>query len=167
MGRFLGCQTRCKLLKYMSLKDKITEDMKAAMKSGDKIRLETVRSVRALILEFEKSGTDKIMSPDDEMKMLITAAKKRREAMDIYTQNNRPELAEKEAAELAILQEYLPKQLSREEIESRVAAVITEVGAAGPQDTNKVIPLLMKELKGKADGKLIQEIVKEHLGNLS
>jgi uncharacterized protein YqeY len=151
----------------MSLKDKITEDMKAAMKSGDKIRLETVRSIRALILEFEKSGVDKVMSPDDEMKMLVTATKKRREAMDIYTQNNRPELAEKEAAELAILQEYLPKQLSREEIESRVAAVIAEVGAAGPQDTNKVIPLLMKEMKGKADGKLIQEIVKDRLSKLS
>jgi uncharacterized protein len=140
--------------------------MKAAMKSGDKIRLETVRSIRALILEFEKSGADKVMSPDDEMKMLVTATKKRREAMDIYTQNNRPELAEKEAAELAILQEYLPKQLSREEIESRVSAVIAEAGAAGPQDTNKVIPVLMKEMKGKADGKLIQEIVKEQLSKL-
>ena len=151
----------------MSLKDKITEDMKAAMKSGDKIRLETVRSIRALILEFEKSGSDKPLTPDDEMKMLITAAKKRREAMDIYTQNNRPELAEKEAAELAILQEYLPKQLSRDEIESRVGAVIAEVGAAGPQDTNKVIPVLMKEMKGKADGKLIQEIVKDQLSKLA
>jgi uncharacterized protein len=151
----------------MSLKDKITEDMKAAMKSGDKVRLETVRSIRAGILEFEKSGSDKSMTPDDEMKMLITAAKKRREAMDIYTQNNRPELAEKEAAELAILQEYLPKQLTREEIESRISAVISEVGASGPQDTNKVIPLLMKEMKGKADGKLIQEIVKEKLSALA
>jgi uncharacterized protein YqeY len=140
--------------------------MKAAMKSGDKIRLETVRSIRAGILEFEKSGADKAMSPDDEMKMLITAAKKRREAMEIYTQNGRPELAEKEAAELAILQEYLPKQLTHEEIEARVSQVITEVGAAGPQDTNKVIPVLMKEMKGKADGKLIQEIVKDKLSKL-
>jgi uncharacterized protein len=151
----------------MSLKDRITEDMKAAMKSGDKIRLETVRGIRAGILEFEKSGSDKPMTPDDEMKLLMTAAKKRREAIEIYSQNNRPELAEKESAELAILQEYLPKQLTREEIEARVSAVISEVGAAGPQDTNKVIPVLMKEMKGKADGKLIQEIVKEHLSKLA
>lgn len=151
----------------MSLKDKITEDMKAAMKSGDKIRLETVRGIRAGILEFEKSGSNKPMTPDDEMKLLMTAAKKRREAIEIYSQNNRPELAEKESAELAILQEYLPKQLSRDEIESRVSAVISEVCAAGPQDTNKVIPVLMKEMKGKADGKLIQEIVKEQLSRLA
>jgi len=150
----------------MSLKDRITEDMKAAMKSGDKIRLETVRAIRAGILEFEKSGSDKPMTADDEMKLLVTAAKKRREAFDIYTQNNRPELAEKEQAELAVIQEYLPKQLSREEIESRTQAVLAEVGAAGPQDTNKVIPVLMKEMKGKADGKLVQEIVKEQLAKL-
>lgn len=151
----------------MSLKEKIAEDMKTAMKAGEKLRLETLRGIRAGMLEFEKSGADKEMSADDEMKLLITAAKKRREAMDIYSQNNRPELAEKEAAELAIIQQYLPQQLSREDIVSRVDQVITEVGAAGPQDINKVIPILMKEMKGKADGKLVQEVVKEQLSRLS
>lgn len=151
----------------MTLKDKINEDMKAAMKAGEKIRLETIRAIRAGILEFEKSGTGKEMTPDDEIKLLTTAAKKRREAMDIYAQNNRPELAEKEQAELAVITEYLPKQLSKEEIEARVKEVIGEAGAAGPQDTNKVIPVLMKEMKGKADGKLVQEIVKEQLSKLA
>src|ERR1700733_1618687 len=138
----------------MSLKDKINEDLKTAMKSGDKIRTETIRSIRALIIEFEKSGAGREMNPDEEIKALSTAAKKRRESIELYAANNRPELAEKERQELAIIQEYLPQQLTREEISARVAAIISEVGAAGPQDSNKVMPSLMKEMKGKADGKL-------------
>jgi len=147
----------------MSLKDRINEDLKSAMKSGDKVRTETVRSIRALVIEFEKSGAGREMTTDEEIKALTSAAKKRREAIELYATNNRPELAEKERQELAIIQEYLPKQVSREEIVERAKAIIAEVGAAGPQDTNKVIPVIMKEMKGKADGKLVQEIVKEQL----
>jgi uncharacterized protein YqeY len=147
----------------MALKDKINEDLKAAMKAGDKLRIETIRGIRAAIIEFEKSGADREMSPDDEMKALTGAVKKRREAIELYANNNRPELAEKERQELAIIQEYLPQQLTREEIVARVQQVIAETGAAGPQDTNKVIPIVMKEMKGKADGKLVQEVVKERL----
>ena len=150
----------------MNLKDRINEDLKAAMKSGDKVRTETVRSIRALVIEFEKSGAGREMNADEEIKALTSAAKKRREAFELYDKNNRPELAEKERAELAIIQEYLPKQLSREEIEARTSAIIKEVGAAGPQDASKVMPALMKEMKGKADGKLVQEIVKEKLAAL-
>lgn len=150
----------------MALKDRLNEDLKTAMKSGDKVRLEAIRSIRAAVLEFEKSGAERAMTEDDEIKMLTTAAKKRREAIDIYSQNNRPELAEKEKLELAVITEYLPKQLSREEIEARVKQVIAEVGAQGPQDTNKVIPTVMKEMKGKADGRVIQEVVKEQLATL-
>ena len=147
----------------MSLKDKINEDLKTAMKSGDKVRTETVRSLRAAIIEFEKSGAGREMTADEEIKALTGAAKKRREAIELYANNNRPELAEKERQELAIIQEYLPQQLSREEITARVRAIIAEVGAAGPQDANKVMPAVMKEMKGKADGKAVQEIVKEEL----
>lgn len=150
----------------MSLRDKLNEDLKAAMKAGEKVRLEAIRSLRASVLEFEKSGANRQMTEDEEIKMLTTAAKKRREAYDIYAQNNRPELAEKEKAELEIITTYLPKQLSKEEVEARVSAVIAETGAAGPQDTNKVIPILMKEMKGKVDGKLVQEIVKQKLSAL-
>jgi uncharacterized protein YqeY len=147
----------------MSLKDRINEDLKEAMKAGEKVRTEAIRSIRASIIEFEKSGAAREMTTDDEIKILSSAAKKRREAIEMYEQHNRPELAEKETAELAVIQNYLPKQLSREEIADRVRNVIAEVGAAGPQDTNKVMPVIMKEMKGKADGKLVQEVVKEQL----
>jgi uncharacterized protein YqeY len=100
------------------------------------------------------------------MKLLLSAAKKRKEAMELFQANNRPELAEKEKSELEVISGYLPKQMSHEEVVKRVSEVIAQTGAAGPADTNKVIPVLMKELKGKADGKLVQEIVKEKLASL-
>jgi hypothetical protein len=148
----------------MSLKERINDDLKTAMKAGDKLRTETIRSLRAGVIEFEKSGADREMSPDDDMKILTVAAKKRREAIELYEQNNRQELAEKEKAELAVIMEYLPKQMTREEVQARVDAIIAETGAAGPQDSNKVMPVIMKEVKGKADGRMVQEIVKERLG---
>ena len=147
----------------MNLIEKINEDLKSAMKAGEKVRTETLRSIRAAIIEFEKSGIDRAMTPDDEMKILSGGAKKRREAIEFYDKNNRPELAQKEREELAVIQDYLPKQLTEEEISARVRAIITEVGAAGPQDANKVNPILMKEMKGKADGKLVQELLKAQL----
>jgi uncharacterized protein YqeY len=147
----------------MNLIEKINEDLKAAMKASEKVRTETLRSIRAAIIEFEKSGLDRAMSPDDEMKILSSGAKKRREAIEFYDKNNRPELAQKEREELAVIQDYLPKQLLEEEISARIRAIIAEVGAAGPQDANKVNPLLMKEMKGKADGKLVQELLKAQL----
>ncbi|MEI8135020.1 MAG: GatB/YqeY domain-containing protein [bacterium] len=147
----------------MALKDQINTDLTAAMKAGEKIKIETLRSIRALVLDFEKSGADREMTPDEEMKLLMTAAKKRREAMELFSTNNRPELADKEKAELDVISFYLPQQMSREDVEKRVAEVIAETGATGPADTNKVIPVLMKELKGKADGKMVQEIVKMKL----
>ncbi len=135
----------------MSLKDRINTELTAAMKAGEKLRTETLRSLRALVIEFEKSGAAREMTPDDEMKLLLSAAKKRKDSIEVYATNNRPELAAKEQAELEIINEYLPKQMSRDEIAARVAEVIASVGAAGPADTNKVIPVLMKEMKGKAD----------------
>ena len=95
----------------MNLKDKINSDLKDAMKAKDKVRLNTVRSIRALILEFEKSGTGKEIGEEDEIKMLSSAAKKRREAAEQYEQAGRNELAENERNELAIIESYLPKQL--------------------------------------------------------
>jgi uncharacterized protein YqeY len=150
----------------MNLIEKINEDLKSAMKAGEKVRTETIRSIRAAIIEFEKSGVDRAMTPDDEMKILSGGAKKRREAIEFYDKNNRPELAQKEREELAVIQDYLPKQLTEEEIAERVKAIIAEVGAAGPQDANKVNPILMKEMKGKADGKMVQELLKAQLAAL-
>ncbi|MDP4235391.1 MAG: GatB/YqeY domain-containing protein [Bacteroidota bacterium] len=144
----------------------MNNDLTASMKSGDRIRTETLRSLRALVLDFEKSGADRAMTADEELKLLLSAAKKRKEAMELFAANNRPELAEKEKAELEVISAYLPQQMSRGEVEKRIAEVIAEVGAKGPADTNKVIPVVMKELKGKAEGKLIQEVVKEKLAQL-
>ena len=145
----------------MNLKDTINADLNASMKAGDKIRTETLRSLRALVLDFEKSGVGREMNPDEAMKMLLSAAKKRKEAMELFSTNGRPELAEKEKSEYDIIALYLPKQLSREDVEQRVSEFIAEVGAAGPRDTNTVIPVMLQELNGKADGKRVQEIVQD------
>lgn len=148
----------------MSLKDKINEDLKTAMKSGEKLRLETIRSIRALILEFEKSGAGRDLTPDDEIKMLSTAAKKRKDAIEQYQNANRPELAEKEEAELKIIMEYLPKQMSEAEVEEVVRKIAAEVDAKEKKDFGKLMPLVVKELKGKAEGKVIKSIVEKVLG---
>ena len=144
----------------MALKEKINQDLAAAMKSGDKVRLETIRMIRAQILEFEKSGAGRDMNPDDEMKILLSGVKKRKDSIEMYEKANRKDLADKEAAEIAIIQEYLPKQMDRDE----AAAIITKIIAdAGTKEIGKVMPLVMKELKGKLDGKIINEIVKQQL----
>lgn len=149
----------------MGLIEKISEDLKLAMKSGDKTRLETLRTIRAGMLEkqVEKRPSGG-MTPEDEMGVLISASKKRKESIEVFRNAGRNDLAEQEQKELEIIQEYLPKQLSVTEIEGMVKMKITEVGATSGKDFGKVMPAVMKELKGKADGKVIQEIVKRLLG---
>ncbi|MBL7992502.1 MAG: GatB/YqeY domain-containing protein [Candidatus Kapabacteria bacterium] len=146
------------------LSDIITEQMKAAMKSGDKLRLETIRSIRALILEFEKSGVGRTMTEEDEQKLLISAAKKRKDSIEQYRAANREDLASKEEAELAIIQEFLPKQMDESEVETVVKTIIEQVGAKTPQEVGKVMGAAMKELRGKADGTLVQTVAKRLLG---
>ena len=141
----------------MGLKDKITQDLTAAMKAGDKLRTETLRMLRAQILEFEKSGAGREMNTDDDMKILLSSVKKRKDSIEMYEKANRKELAEKEAKEIEIVQEYLPKQMSREEAETVISKIIAD---AGTKELGKVMPMVMKELKGKLDGKVINEIVK-------
>lgn len=149
----------------MTLLDTISHDMKIAMKSGEKLRLETLRTIRAGLLEkqVEKRPAGN-MTSDDEVSVLISASKKRKEAIDIYRQNSRPDLADQEEQELAVIQEYLPKQISPEEIETITKRIIVEVGASSAKDFGKVMTPVMKEVKGKADGKLVQETVKRLLG---
>ena len=147
----------------MGLRDKVNEDLKSAMKSGDKIRLETVRMLRAQILEFEKSGIDREMNDDDAMKILLSAVKKRKESIELYEKAGRKELAEKESKELEIIQEYLPKQMTPKEAEAAVAKIITDLGITSIKEIGKVMPAVMKELKGKIDGKIINEIVRQKL----
>lgn len=147
----------------MSLKDKINNDLKTAMKAGDKLRLETIRSIRALILEFEKSGSGRDLDANGEIQMLTTAAKKRKEAAEQFRKGNRIELAEKEEAELAIIQEYLPQQLSAEELEKEIRVIAVELGVADKSGFAKLMPESAKRLKGKADGKAIKEMVEKIL----
>lgn len=148
----------------MNLTDTIQADIKEAMKSGDKLRLETLRSIRAGILEFEKSGMDRAMTDEDAVAILTKAAKKRRDAIEQYRAAGRADAAASEEAELAIIQSYLPAQMSRDEIAAVLTEVIAAVGASGPSDVGKVMGAAMKQLKGKADGTLIQAVAKEMLG---
>ncbi len=148
----------------MSLKDKINEDLKLAMKSGDKLKLETIRSIRALILEFEKSGTGKELNAEEELKLLSTAAKKRKDAIEQYKLAKREDLASKEEQELNIIQEYLPKQLTEEEIYDEVKKTAESIGAKSKEDFPKLMPQVMKVLKGKADGKIVKAAVEKILG---
>jgi uncharacterized protein YqeY len=149
----------------MSLKAKIAEEMKSAMKSGQSRRLETLRSLKAAMLEKEISlrGGPTGMTAEDELGVVMSAAKRRKESIEMFAQGGRQDLVDQETEELGIIQEYLPQQLGRPEIEAVVRDVIAQTGAKSPADFGKVMPATMKQLKGKADGKVIQDIVKELL----
>jgi uncharacterized protein len=148
----------------MNLKDKINEDLKSAMKSGDKLRLETIRSIRALILEFEKSGKSKVLNPDEELKMLNGAANKRRDSIEQFNLAGRTELAQKEEAELNILMSYMPKQLTEEEVYLEVKRIAEEINAKGKEDFPKLMSKAAQLLKGKTDGKIVKATVDKYLG---
>ena len=148
----------------MSLKERINDDLKDALKSGDKIRLQTIRSIRATIIEFEKSGTDKELDEAEEIKLLSTASKKRKEAIDQFRKGGREDLASVEEAELKVIMEYLPKQLTPEEIEVELRKIAVNIGASSKSDFGKLMSSAMKELKGKADGRLVKEFVEKVLG---
>ncbi|WP_017718881.1 GatB/YqeY domain-containing protein [Kamptonema formosum] len=150
----------------MSLKDRIGEDIKAAMKSKDKLRLETVRSIKKVLLEKEVSvrpAGQEQLTEAQELEVLAGLAKQRRESIEQYRQAGREDLASKEAQELAIVEEYLPKQLSDEELSAALDEIIARVGATTAKDMGKVIGPAMQEFKGKADGKKVREIVKAKL----
>ncbi|TAK56340.1 MAG: GatB/YqeY domain-containing protein, partial [Bacteroidetes bacterium] len=122
----------------MSMIEKIAEDLKTAMKAGEKVRLETLRTIRAGLLEkqVEKRPTGG-MTPEDELAVLIAAAKKRKEAIEIYKNNGRDDLATQEEQELLVIQEYLPKQLSPEEIKDIIQKTVAQVGATSDKDFGK------------------------------
>ena len=150
----------------MSLKAQIEEDIKNAMKAKDKIRLETVRGIKKVIIEKEvalrPSGQDSL-TPEQEIEVLTQQAKQRRDSIEQYTKAGRKDLADKEAQELAIIETYLPRQLTDEELTETIDNIIVSVGATSAKDLGKVMGVAMKQLKGKADGKKIQELVKSQL----
>lgn len=148
----------------MNLQEKLNEDYKAAMKSGDKLRVETLRLLRAQ-LKDAKINKMEALTPEEEIAALSNAAKKRREAIEMYKQGGRNDLLEKEAAELVIISSYLPQALSAEEITQIIDTAIKETGAAAAGDLGKVMGKIMPLVKGRADGKLVQQMVRERLGS--
>ena len=148
----------------MDLSEKINTDLKIAMKSGDSVRLNTVRAIRSKIIELSKRGTGSVLTQEDELTILLGEVKKRKEAIEMYQKGGRTDLVDQEQRELEIINEYLPKQLSGEEAMEIVKKIMSDVGAVSAKDFGKVMSLAMKELKGKFDGKVVQEIVKQQLG---
>lgn len=149
----------------MSLKQQIDNDIKKAMLAKNKEELDALRSIKSLILlaETEKGGSPGEISSDVENKLLMKAAKQRKESADIFQQQNRSDLAERELFQLGVISRYLPKQLSQQEIESTLKAIIHETGATGPSDMGRVMGVATKKLAGQADGKIISELVKKLL----
>lgn len=152
----------------MSLKDRISEEIKVAMKAKDKIRLETVRSIKKVILEKEstlRAQGQESLTESQELEVLTQLAKQRRDSIEQYRKAGREDLAEQESQELAILEEYLPQQLSDQEVAEIIDEVIAAVGATSAKDMGKVMGSVMQQLKGRADGQKIQSMVKAKLSN--
>ncbi|MFA9199292.1 MAG: GatB/YqeY domain-containing protein [Aquirufa sp.] len=148
----------------MSLKLTIENGIKDAMRAKDADRLRALRAIKSMILLEETSGSSADgLSADAEMKILMKAAKQRRDSLEVYVSQNRPDLAEKEQAELAIIEEFLPKQLSDEELTAKITEIIAAVGATSPADMGKVMGAASKQLAGLADGKAISAKVSELL----
>ena len=160
--------TRIPEITAMSMKQRIADDLKAAMKSGDKRRLEVLRMLKARMQEAEvelraKQGREYELADPEALHVLSAYAKQRRDSIDSFRQGGREDLAGAEEAELAIIQEYLPKQLSADEIRAVVREAIEQSGATSPKDMGAVMKLVMPRVKGAADGKLVNQIVGELL----
>lgn len=148
----------------MNLFDRISEDIKKAMLAREKVRLEALRGAKKEFLEAKTAkGANGELTDETATKILVKMVKQRKESAKIYEDNNRPELADNELAEAAVLEEYLPKQLSADELETEIKAIIAEVGAQGPKDMGKVMGTATKRLAGRAEGRLISETVKKLL----
>lgn len=146
----------------MSLKDKLTDEMKNAMKSQDKIRLSTIRMLLSAVKNKEIDSREKLT--DAEVIETITSqVKQRRDSIEQFKKAERRDLVDIEEAELKILQEFLPRQLTIEEVESEVEKAVAESGASGMKDLGKVMKVLMPRVTGKADGKLVSDKVRERL----
>ena len=148
----------------MSLKERISAELKEAMKARDAVKVSTLRLVNSSIKNRE---IDERKELDDEgvLAVLGTAVKQRRESIEQYEKAGRTDLSEKEKAELAVIQTYMPAQMDRAEVEAAVKEAIAETGASGQKDMGKVMKALMPKVKGKADGRLVNELVKEMLGS--
>ncbi|MFT5142264.1 MAG: hypothetical protein ACI80V_001575 [Rhodothermales bacterium] len=148
------------------LRDQLKEDLKPAMRAKDKVRLRTIRSILSAMLEREvqlREGGSAVLTDEQAMEVIQKAAKQRRDAHAQYVEAGRDDLASIEAEELVILEEYLPAQLSDEDLRSGIQAIVAQTGAASMKDMGKVMGMAMGKFKGKADGKRVQEMVRETL----
>ena len=151
----------------MSLKEQLANDLTDALRQGDDTRKSTIRMLMSAIATQEVAGSERRELGDDEvLKVIAKQVKQRRESIDEFNNAGRTELAEKEAAEMQVLQAYMPEQVSREEIEAEARKVIDEVGASGPQDKGKVMQAIMPRLAGRAEGRDINEVVTQLLSAL-
>ena len=153
----------------MSVKDKISAELTVAMKSGDKVRLGVLRMLKTRLIEAEvnarvKNGANAELGDAEALEAIASYAKQRRDSIDSYKQAGRDDLAAQEEAELAVIQSYLPSQLSRDEVLALVKEAVAASGATGPKDMGAVMKVLMPKVKGVADGKLVNEVVREVLG---
>ena len=148
----------------MNLFDQVSNDIKSAMLAKAKVRLEALRGIKKEFLEAKTAkGADGELTDDMAMKILAKMVKQRKESAQIYTEQNRPDLAEPELAEAAVIETYLPKQMNEEELTEALKAIIAQVGATTPQEMGKVMGVATKQLAGRADGRAISAKVKELL----
>lgn len=148
----------------MSLQTKVMEALKEAMKAKDTVALESLRAIKsAILLAKTEAGAAEELSEADELKLLQKLVKQRKDSAALYTQQGRNDLAEPELAQMAVIEKFLPAQLSEAEVETALRGIINQVGATTPKDMGKVMGVATKQLAGKADGKLISEIVKKLL----
>ena len=148
----------------MNLFDRVSSDIKNAMLAKDKVRLEALRGIKKEFLEAKTAkGSDGELNDDTALKILAKMVKQRKESAQIYTEQNRPDLAEPELAEAKVIEEYLPKQMTETELEAELKVIIAEVGATSAKEMGKVMGIASKKLAGRADGKAISAKVKELL----
>ena len=146
----------------MALREKLDEDLKSAMRAKDSLRMNTVRGLKSAV----KYREIELMKPLDDagiLGVMATEIKRRRDSVEQYRAGNRADLADKEEAEIKILQEFLPQQLTAAEVEAKVVEAIAKVGAQGPKDMGAVMKALLPEVQGRADGKVVSELVKQRL----
>jgi uncharacterized protein YqeY len=148
----------------MSLTERVSSDLITAMKGGDKVALEAIRAAKTAFLLAKSEKGQEALTSDEELRIIQKLVKQRRESADIYKQNNRPELADKEVAEADVLEKYLPAKMGEAELEKVLKDIIARVGAKSPADMGKVMGIATKELAGKADGKEISTKVRQLLG---
>lgn len=150
----------------MSLEVEVMSLMKDAMKNKDEALLRGLRAIKAEIIKAKtEPGANGTISEDAEMKLLQKLVKQRKDSLTIFQEQNRADLAQKEAEEIAVIEKFLPTQMSEDEVKAAVEAIVKELGAAGPQDLGKVMGVASKQLAGKADGKLIAAVAKNALSN--